>query len=67
MAKLKTHQGARKRLKTTGSGKLLRGRQQGGHLREKKGPKRRRSLDATVAVHPSDAARMARLIPYTVK
>lgn len=64
MGKQKTHQGARKRLKTTATGRLRRGRQLGGHLRQKKRPKRRRALDAVVGVHGADRARLARLLPY---
>ncbi|MDI6772518.1 MAG: 50S ribosomal protein L35 [bacterium] len=63
MAKTKRHQGAAKRIGTTGSGRLTRGRQHGGHLKVKKSPKRRRSLRAEVSVHASDVKRLRRLLP----
>lgn len=63
MGKAKRHQGTVKRIGVTGSGKLVRGRQHGGHLKVKKRPKRRRSLRAEVRVHGSDDARTRRLLP----
>jgi ribosomal protein L35 len=63
VAKAKRHQGASKRIGTTGAGRLTRGRQHGGHLKVKKRPKRRRSLRARVAVHPADEERLRRLLP----
>ncbi len=59
----KTHQGTAKRIGRTGSGKLLRGRQHGGHLMVKKRPKRRRSLRRRVEVHPADVPKIAGLLP----
>ncbi len=64
MAKVKTHQGTRKRIRVTGGGKLLRGRQGGGHLKQKKSPRRRRDLGRRVSVAPQDVARLRRLLPY---
>lgn len=61
----KAHQGTAKRIRVTGSGKLMRGRQHGGHLKVKKRPKRRRSLRAEVAVHAADEERVRRLLPGT--
>ncbi|HLN13142.1 MAG TPA: 50S ribosomal protein L35 [bacterium] len=65
MAKLKTHGGASKRLRVTGSGKLLRGRQLGGHLMEHKRGSRKRSLHQTREIVGSDAKRLKRLLPYS--
>ncbi|MDR7483427.1 MAG: 50S ribosomal protein L35 [Armatimonadota bacterium] len=65
MAKVKTHQGTVKRIGTTGTGKLTRGRQHGGHLKVKKRPKRKRSLRERRLVHAADAARVRRLLPGT--
>ncbi len=64
MPKLKTHQGAAKRLRVTRRGKILRRRQMGGHLMVHKKPARRRSLRQVREVSPGDTARIARLIPY---
>lgn len=64
-AKSKRHQGTTKRIRVTGSGKLTRGRQHGGHLKVGKRPKRKRSLRAEVAVHAADQERLRRLLPGT--
>ncbi len=64
MPKLKTHKGAAKRLRVTARGRILRGRQMGGHLMVHKRPARRRSLRHLREVSPRDRSRIARLIPY---
>lgn len=64
MGKAKTHQGTAKRIKVTGSGKLLRRHQMISHLRMKKGAKRMRALKTQTTVHPADLKRVERLIPY---
>jgi len=64
VGKLKTHQGAAKRIRVTGRKRLLRGRQLGGHLMVHKGPKRKRSLRENRALEPADLARVERLLPY---
>jgi large subunit ribosomal protein L35 len=63
VAKRKTHQGTAKRIGTTGTGKLTRGRQHGGHLMVKKRPRRKRSLRARRLVHAADEARVRGLLP----
>jgi large subunit ribosomal protein L35 len=64
MPKLKTHQGAAKRIKVTGRKKLLRGRQLSGHLMTGKRSSRKRSLHQLREIEPVDRARIARLLPY---
>ncbi|MDR5694772.1 MAG: 50S ribosomal protein L35 [Armatimonadota bacterium] len=64
MGKAKTHQGAAKRIKVTGSGKLLRRHQMISHLRMKKRSKRMRVLKVPASVHPADLKRVERLIPF---
>jgi large subunit ribosomal protein L35 len=44
MPKMKSHKGARKRFKVTGSGKVKRRRAFKSHILTKKGPKRKRRL-----------------------
>jgi large subunit ribosomal protein L35 len=44
MPKMKTHKGAKKRFKVTGSGKVKRMRAFKSHILTKKGPKRKRRL-----------------------
>jgi large subunit ribosomal protein L35 len=62
MPKNKTHSGAKKRLKVTGSGKVL--RQQTGlrHRLEKKSSKETRALSGTVELAKSDVKRAKRLL-----
>ena len=55
MPKMKTHRGAAKRFKTTGSGKLLRQKANLNHILGKKSSKRKRRLDRRVRVSPADA------------
>jgi large subunit ribosomal protein L35 len=62
MPKNKTHSGAKKRFKITGTGKLL--RQQTGlrHRLEVKSSKETRALQKDVAVSPADAKKAKRLL-----
>ena len=55
MPKMKTHKGAKKRFKTTGSGKLRRGRTNKQHLAAAKSPKRTRQLRSPGQVSEADA------------
>ncbi|MBI4276828.1 MAG: 50S ribosomal protein L35 [Armatimonadetes bacterium] len=64
MSRVKTHQGAAKRFKVTGSGRLMRRRQMTGHFRVKKSGSRMRSLQSQVSVHRANEAEIARLLPY---
>ncbi len=54
MPKMKTHRGAAKRFRRTGTGKLRRRRANKNHILEKKSPKRKRQLRAPADVSPSD-------------
>lgn len=60
--KQKTHKGAAKRMKTTGSGKLRREQAGRRHLLEGKPSTRTRRLKGTVDVHKADTKRMKRLL-----
>jgi large subunit ribosomal protein L35 len=62
MPKMKTHRGAAKRFKKTGSGKLKRGQAMTSHILTKKSPKRKRQLRATTLVAKSDEKRIKRLL-----
>ncbi len=64
MPKIKTHKGAKKRFKITGSGKARRSKSHTGHLFTGKSAKRKRNLRKSAAVHPSDARRIKRMLPY---
>ena len=62
MPKNKTHSGAKKRFKNTGTGKVL--RQQAGlrHRLEVKSSKETRALSKDAAVSPADAKKAKRLL-----
>jgi large subunit ribosomal protein L35 len=62
MPKMKTHRGAAKRFKVTGSGKILRRRANLNHILEKKSSKRKRRLGRTVEVVGGDRDRIERLL-----
>ena len=64
MPKLKTHKGAKKRFKVTGSGKLVRMKGMSSHLRRKKPKKVKRLYTAKLPVSEADAPRLKRLLPY---
>ncbi len=50
MPKMKTHSGAKKRYKVTGSGKILRRKANRSHILEKKSAKRKRRLAGTTEI-----------------
>ena len=60
MPKMKTHRGAAKRFKVTGSGKIMRRRAFRGHNFEQKSSKRKRSLDGKVEIRGGDRTRARR-------
>ena len=53
MPKLKTHKGTAKRVKLTGSGKVIRQRAFGGHLLAKKSKSRKRAINTSAEVSGS--------------
>ena len=62
MPKQKTHSGAKKRFKVTGSGKLMRERANKRHLLEGKSSRRTRRLMADETVKPADVKKVKRLL-----
>ncbi|MEZ5342245.1 MAG: 50S ribosomal protein L35 [Acidimicrobiales bacterium] len=58
MPKQKSHSGAKKRFKLTGSGKLMRKQRNKNHFLEKKTPKRKRQLRQEAVVAKSDEKRI---------
>ncbi|MFQ5554320.1 MAG: 50S ribosomal protein L35 [Acidimicrobiia bacterium] len=62
MPKQKTHKGAAKRLKVTGTGKIRRRKAWRGHNRHKKTARRWRRVAGDSALAPGDAKRAARLL-----
>lgn len=64
MPKMKTHRGAAKRFKKTGTGKLKRAKAFKSHILTKKTTKRTRNLRKTGYVSVSEEKVMKKLLPY---
>ncbi|PKM42330.1 MAG: 50S ribosomal protein L35 [Firmicutes bacterium HGW-Firmicutes-8] len=64
MPKMKTHRGAAKRFKLTGTGKIKKAKAFKSHILEKKSAKRKRNLRKTGLVSAADAKKLRLLIPY---
>jgi large subunit ribosomal protein L35 len=62
MPKMKTHSGASKRFRVTGSGKIMRRRANRNHLLEHKTSTRTRRLKGEVLLAPADLKKMKRLL-----
>jgi large subunit ribosomal protein L35 len=62
MPKQKTHSGAKKRFKVTGSGKVMREQANRRHLLEVKSSKRTRRLAADLEVAPADLKRVKKML-----
>lgn len=62
MPKMKTHRGAAKRFKLTGTGKLTRRKAFRNHILEKKSPARKRRLGREAELVGGDRARIERLL-----
>ena len=63
MPKLKTHRGAAKRFKKTGTGKFTRGSAGHAHILTSKSRKRKRRLRGTVLVSKADQAKLRKMLP----
>ena len=64
MPKMKTHKGAKKRFKVTGSGKVKRNRAFKSHILTKKAPGRKRGLAHSTTVSSADIRRVREMLPY---
>ncbi len=64
MPKMKTHRGAAKRFKKTGTGKIKRSKAYRGHLLGGKTSKRKRQLRQPGLVSKQETKRISKLIPY---
>jgi large subunit ribosomal protein L35 len=62
MPKMKTHSGAKKRFKTTGTGKVKGRHAFTSHILEKKSAKRKRRLGRDAPLSPDDAPRVRKLL-----
>ena len=64
MPKMKTHRGAAKRFKKSGTGKIQRNHAFHSHILTKKSAKTVRDLRGPTMVHASDNAEVRQLLPY---
>jgi large subunit ribosomal protein L35 len=62
MPKNKTHSGAKKRFRVTGSGKLMKEQANKRHLLESKSSKRTRRLSVDQVLSPADAKKAKKLL-----
>ena len=62
MPKQKTHSGAKKRFRLTGTGKVMREQAGGRHLLEHKSSRRMRRIANDVEVAPADAKKIKKLL-----
>jgi large subunit ribosomal protein L35 len=62
MPKMKTHSGAKKRFRVTGSGKIMRRRANRQHYFERKPSTLTRRLDNEVTLSPADLKKIKRLL-----
>lgn len=64
MPKLKTHKGAAKRFKKTGTGKIKRRHAFARHILTSKARSRKRKLARAVVADEANAAELNRMLPY---
>ncbi|HAX43294.1 MAG: 50S ribosomal protein L35 [Bryobacteraceae bacterium] len=64
MPKLKTHKGAAKRFKKTGTGKVVRNKAFRRHILTSKSTSRKRGLRQSVVADKADQAKLLEMIPY---
>ena len=64
MPKMKTHRGAAKRFKVTGTGKIKRAYAYKSHMLECKSPKRKRNLRKSAVLTSADFKKTKKLLPY---
>ncbi|HDS30626.1 MAG TPA: 50S ribosomal protein L35 [Firmicutes bacterium] len=66
MPKMKSHSGAKERFKITGSGKIVRRRQNHGHKLVKKSAKRKRRLTLPVRLSKEDSLIVSKLLGISI-
>jgi large subunit ribosomal protein L35 len=64
MPKMKTHKGAARRFKVTGTGKIMRTKHMKSHFRRRKSPRVKRMFDRMLPLDPSQESNVKRLLPY---
>lgn len=64
MPKMKSHRGAAKRFKRTGTGRIVHQKQGKRHILTKMSSKRKRHLRERGEIAPADVKRVKQLLPY---
>lgn len=64
MPKLKTHKGAAKRFRKTGTGKIVRNHAFARHILTSKSRSRKRRLTQSVVADAADQAKLSSMLPY---
>ena len=64
MPKLKTHKGASKRFKVTGTGKVVRNHAFARHILTSKARKRKNRLHQSTVADPANQPSLKRMLPY---
>ncbi|MBW1975820.1 MAG: 50S ribosomal protein L35 [Deltaproteobacteria bacterium] len=64
MPKIKTHRGAAKRFKVTGTGKFIRAKAYKSHILTKKNRKRKRRLKKKAVVDSTHVGALKKILPY---
>lgn len=64
MPKLKTHKGAKRRFKITGTGKVMRRKGNISHLRRRKATRAKGELSEMIPVSAASRKQLKRLLPY---
>jgi len=64
MPKIKSHRGAAKRFKKTGTGKFVRAKAFKRHILTSKPTRRKRHMRGTEVVSDADAGRLKKMLPY---
>jgi large subunit ribosomal protein L35 len=67
MPKMKTHKGAKRRFKITGTGKIMRAKGMKSHLRRRKSTRVKQQFDKMQQVHERDEGRIKVALPYGLK
>ena len=65
--KLKTHKGAKRRFKVTGTGKIMMAKGMKSHNRRKKAPRVKRKFDKMFEMDSTNAKGVRRMLPYGLK
>jgi large subunit ribosomal protein L35 len=65
--KLKTHKGAKRRFKITGTGKIMHAKGMKSHRRRKKSARVKRQFDKMLVMNPASSKRVRKMLPNGLK